>query len=469
MTVPAARHVGIGWRPELAADLLRRPPAGPEFIEVVAENCFVSPAAWREAAALRALWPVVPHGVKLSLGSAEGIDRAHASRLGRLARELRAPLISEHVAYVRSGGVEVGHLTPVPRSREAVRVIARNVARARRELPDVPLLLENIACTLQWPARPGDLADEGLFHHDVARATGCGLLLDLGNLLANARNAGVDPLAALDAFPLGDVAMIHVAGGRDIDGYWFDTHADPLGEPIYRMLAAVFTRVGPRPTLLERDAEFPPIAALLAELDRCRQVARAAEAREAPAPSPTDITPVDADELAARTRLAGPRTDEFAALASAQTRLAALLTDHGPAPAAGITAADLTRTRAVLQRKRVDEALPLLPRTARHGSAAALAERALAGRPRAASLPGIADAWTIAAAARDEPALADGASVDHLVLRARFVGPDAAGGFHPRSAPYVGHTTLSRGGTVWIFKGPGAGAGVHLREPRGHR
>jgi hypothetical protein len=250
------------------------------------------------------------------------------------------------------------------------------------------------------------------------------------------------------------------------------------------MLAAVFTRVGPRPTLLERDAEFPPIAALLAELDRCRQVARAAEAREAPAPSRPDITPVDADELAsartrlagprtdelaARTRLAEPRTDEFAALASAQTRLAALLTDHGPAPAAGITAADLTRTRAVLQRKRVDEALPLLPRTARHGAAAALAERALAGRPRAASLPGIADAWTIAAAARHEPALADGASVDHLVLRARFVGPDAAGGFRPRTAPYVGRTTLSRGGTVWIFKGPGAGAGVHLREPRGHR
>ena len=128
MTDLGARQVGIGWRPELAVDLLRR-PRDLDFVEVIAENCFVGAQARREAVALRAMWPVVPHGVKLSLGSAEGIDREHARRLGDLARDLRAPVISEHVAYVRSGGVEVGHLTPVPRTREAVRVIARNVAR----------------------------------------------------------------------------------------------------------------------------------------------------------------------------------------------------------------------------------------------------------------------------------------------------------------------------------------------------
>jgi len=449
-----AQHIGIGWRPELAADLLRR-PRELDFVEVVAENCFVGAHAWREAVALRELWPVVPHGVKLSLGSAEGIDREHARRLGRLARELRAPMVSEHVAFVRSGGVEVGHLTPVPRTREAVRVVAHNVAQARRHLPDVPLLLENIACTLRWPAGPGDIADEGLFYADVVEATGCELLLDLGNLLANARNAGVDPRAALGGFPLAAVAMIHVAGGREIDGFWFDTHADPVGDAVFELLAEVVARVGPRPVLLERDSCFPPTAELLAELGRCRALL----ARRSPTPPQVAAEPA---------RIAAGGSAEFAALTRAQTRLAALLAGDGAAEPAGLAADELARTRAVLQRKRVDAALPLLPRTARRGAPAALlAERALAGRPRASALPGIADAWAIAAAARDEPDLADAARLDQLVLSARFVGPDRAGGFRRRRAPFIGHTALTRGDKVWAFKGPGATARVHLRERRG--
>src|SRR5262245_4800756 len=135
---------GIGLRPEIAGDLLGS-PGSVDFVEVVAEACFASPAARREAVAVSRVWPVVPHGVKLSLGSAEGIDVDRARRLGALARELRAPAVTEHVAFVRGGGREIGHLTQVPFTREAVRVVAANVARARRALPDVPLLLENAA------------------------------------------------------------------------------------------------------------------------------------------------------------------------------------------------------------------------------------------------------------------------------------------------------------------------------------
>lgn len=451
------QQVGIGWRPELAADLLRQPHAI-DFVEVVAENCFVSTQAWREAVALRELWPVVPHGVKLSLGSAEGIEREHARRLGRLARELRAPVISEHVAFVRSGGVEVGHLTPVPRSREAVRVIARNVAQARRFLPDVPLLLENIACTLRWPAGPDDIVDEGLFYADVVEATGCGLLLDLGNLLANARNAGVEPRVALSSFPLEAVAMIHIAGGREIDGYWFDTHADPVGEAVFGLLSEVFARIGPRPTLLERDDAFPATSELFDELARSRAIA-AERPGGPPRATAGGSRRMDSD---------GPGS--FNVLAHAQTRLAALITGDGPAEVWGVADDELARTRVVLQRKRIDAALPLLPRTARGGRAAVMvAERALSGRPRAPTLPGIADAWAIAAAACDEPALADGARIDHLVLSARFVGPDRVGGFRRRWAPFVGQTVLTHGGKVWVLKGPGVTAGVHFREPRGQQ
>src|SRR5262245_30854742 len=140
----ACSGVGLGWRPELAADLLRAPECL-DFVELVAESCMVQQATRREARALAAIWPVVVHGVKLSLGSAEGIDVERARELGRLARELRACAVTEHVAFVRSGGREIGHLTALPYTRAAVDVVTRNVACARRQLPDVPLYLENVA------------------------------------------------------------------------------------------------------------------------------------------------------------------------------------------------------------------------------------------------------------------------------------------------------------------------------------
>ena len=111
MTHPTlAPGVGLGWRREIAADLLAS-PSRVDFLEVVAEACFASAPTRREAVAIARRWPVVPHGVKLSLGSATGIDRDRARRLGALARELGAPLICEHVAFVRAGGAEIGHLT----------------------------------------------------------------------------------------------------------------------------------------------------------------------------------------------------------------------------------------------------------------------------------------------------------------------------------------------------------------------
>src|SRR5687768_2470154 len=131
-------NVGIGFRAPLAAALLRA-PRRVDFIEVVAERC-ADPKVRHEVMAMRELWPIVPHGVKLSLGSADGIDVERARALGSLAREVRAPLVSEHVAFVRSRGTEIGHLTELPMTREAVRVVARNVEVLRRHLPDVPLL-----------------------------------------------------------------------------------------------------------------------------------------------------------------------------------------------------------------------------------------------------------------------------------------------------------------------------------------
>ena len=446
---PPDLGVGIGWRPELAADLLRAPRVV-DFVEVVAETCFAQAAARREARALAEIWPVVPHGVKLSLGSADGIDLDKARRLGALARELRAPAISEHVALTRGGGREIGHLTPLPFTRDAISVLARNVAAARRVLPDVPFLLENVAWTFRWPE---DAIPEADFYAEVVKATGCDLLLDVANLFANAKNAGVDPTAALLGYPLDRVAMVHVAGGELDDGFYLDTHAHPVPDAVFGLLGALLERTGALPVVLERDSRFPAFPEVREEVHRIRSVrgAKPAALRERATATPAS-SPAGSMEAASPHELAGR-----------QALLAAWLTTEAfsPQEAPGFDAAALRRTRSVLQHKRVDDALPLLPRTAAQGEAArATAFAALRGTPRTPSASGVADALRIARKAA--------AGRDLLELRSRFVACGCEGA-RPRRGPFLGRRSLPGGRSVWAVKGLGAEAAVRLFEFGGGR
>ncbi len=444
------RGVGLGWRSELAADLLRAPQVV-DFVEVVAESCHVQSKLRREAVALSRMWPLALHGVKLSLGSADGVRLDRARMLGALARELGAPVISEHVAFTRGREREIGHLTPLPRTRAAVAVVARNVATTRRLLPDVPLLLENVAATFGWP---DDEMDEATFYQEIVAATDCDMLLDLSNLWANATNEGLDPAAVLERFPLDRVAMVHLAGGEWDHGFYLDTHAAPLGEPVLELLRTLVRWRGPVPMLVERDAEFGPFAELQGELERVRAIAaepeRGAWSREAPrsataaAAGPDEVQAARQHELAcALTELAEPSAE--------------LLARHGEAA--------LGRTRAVLRRKRVDDSLPLVPRTAALGALArSVAIAAVEHMPRAPQGAAVADALRIAAAAAAEPALAAAGRVDQLILRARFVGPDRHGSVRPRRGPFVGRARLEGRRDCWVLKGPGMAATVRLYE-----
>jgi len=454
---PPDLGVGIGWRPDLATDLLRAPRVV-DFVEVVAETCFAQAAARREARALAEIWPVVPHGVKLSLGSAEGIDLDKARRLGGLARELRAPAISEHVALTRAGGREIGHLTPLPFTRDAISVLARNVAAARRVLPDVPFLLENVAWTFRWPE---DAIPEADFYAEVVKATGCDLLLDVANLFANARNSGVDPAVALQGYPLDRVAMVHVAGGELDDGFYLDTHAHPVPDAVFGLLGALVERAGALPVVLERDSRFPVFPEVREEIGRIRSVCAARPAAlRARSTAPRAPSPAGSPAAARRHELAGR-----------QALLAAWLTTEAFSPheAPGFDVAALRRTRSVLQHKRVDDALPLLPRTVAQGEAARCAAfAALEGAPRPAHGAGVADALRIAEAAFQDPQLAAAAGRDLLELRSRFVARGCEGA-RPRRGPFLGREALPGGRSVWAMKGFGPEAAVRLFEFGGER
>lgn len=257
---PAAKDLtglGIGWRPEIAGFVASLP--GLRFAEVIAESL---PAKGLPAplAALRERGvTIVPHGVKLSLGGAEPIDPARLAHLAQCAELTGAPLVSEHIAFVRAGGVEAGHLLGLPRSWEAVHAMVANVRRAQERLP-VPIALEPIAQLFDWPDNE---LTEVQFLTEILERTDALLLLDLANVYANAVNRDLDPLSTVAGLPLERWAYAHVAGGAPDDGRYHDTHTDPVPEAVLELVAAL----RPPALLLERDGNYPPSAVLRSELD----------------------------------------------------------------------------------------------------------------------------------------------------------------------------------------------------------
>ncbi len=252
--------LGIGWRPEI--DLTVEGLPGVEFVEVVAEN--VRPGRLPDSLlALRERGlPVVPHGVSLSLGGADRPDPVRLAHLASCAVALGSPLVSEHVAFVRAGGLDAGHLLPVPRTRAALDVLVENVQLAQAALP-VPLALENVAALLAWPHEE---LTEGRFLAELVDRTGVGLVLDVANLYANRVNLGLDPLATLDELPLDAIAYVHVAGGVLHDGLWHDSHLHPVPPAVLGLLAELCARTTLPGVMLERDGAYPSDAELAGEL-----------------------------------------------------------------------------------------------------------------------------------------------------------------------------------------------------------
>jgi hypothetical protein len=266
--------LGIGWRPELALLIARRPDL--TFVEVLAEDLDPHGPLPRPIEQLRDRGvTVVPHGVSLSLGSADPPDPDRLSALARLAERLDAPLVSEHLAFVRAGGIESGHLLPLPRTAEMRAIVVANIRAAQRALP-VPLAIENIASLFDWPEAE---MDEPAFLAEVIEQAGVLLLLDLANVHANTFNRGGDPIAYLEQLPLNRIAYIHVAGGVIRDKVYHDTHAHRVGEPVLSLVEKLLARVDVPGILLERDDHFPADGELHAELDAIKAAIAHGEAR----------------------------------------------------------------------------------------------------------------------------------------------------------------------------------------------
>jgi hypothetical protein len=262
MTTAWPTGVGLGWRPEIAGLFDGLPRV--RFTEVIAESLTPARRPPTPLAALRERGiTVIPHGIGLSLGGAGPLEPSRVRFLADCAALLDAPLVSEHIAFVRAGGVEAGHLLPVPRTWDMVDRLARRIQQVSASLP-APLALEPIAALFDWP---DDELDEADFVSEVLDRTDAWLLLDVANLYANARNRGDDPGALLHRLPLERIAYVHVAGGSEHDGFYHDTHTDATPDEVLDLVGALCAHRSTPGLLLERDGNYPPRADLYAELD----------------------------------------------------------------------------------------------------------------------------------------------------------------------------------------------------------
>lgn len=237
---------------------------GLAFCEIIAESVAHTPLETLSGLGV----PIIPHGIGLSLGGAEPVAAERIQMLATAAERVGAPLVSEHIAFVRAGGIEAGHLLPIPRSREGIDAVVANIRRTQAELP-VPLAVENIASTFTWP---DDEYTDAEFLGEIIERTGVHLLLDVANVFACALNRGTDPARELAVLPTERIAYCHVAGGEadhhdPTAAIYHDTHRAPV-PPAVLDLVSQLASTGHAPAfMLERDGDYPPARELLGELD----------------------------------------------------------------------------------------------------------------------------------------------------------------------------------------------------------
>jgi uncharacterized protein (UPF0276 family) len=261
LRAPDPARAGIGLRtPHFEALAARRPALG--FLEVHSENYFAEggPAlAWLER--FRADYAVSLHGVGLSLGSADPLDGEHLARLARLAGRIEPALVSEHLCWSSIGGTHLGELLPLPYSEEVLEHVCGRVAEVQERLRR-PILVENVSAYVRFAS---STIPEGEFVAEVARRTGCGVLLDLNNAWVNAANHGGDVRDFLASIDPATVGEIHLAGFEVTPDGLVDTHGAPVHPAVWALFEETIARMGPLPTLVEWDTDIPELDVLLAE------------------------------------------------------------------------------------------------------------------------------------------------------------------------------------------------------------
>ena len=260
---------GLGLRIDHFEHVLeQRPPV--DWFEVIAENFLVAGGKPRYYLhAIREHYPMVMHGVSLSIGSTDPLDMDYLRALKALANEVQPEWMSDHLCWTAVNGVNTHDLIPLPYTEEAVAHVVERIERVQDFLGR-QILMENVSSYVSFK---DSCMTEWDFLNEVSRRADCLILFDINNIYVSARNHGFDPMTYIDAIDPARVRQFHLAGGTDYGDYIIDTHDREVPETVWALYAAALKRYGPISSMIERDANIPEFPELLAELDVARRIA----------------------------------------------------------------------------------------------------------------------------------------------------------------------------------------------------
>jgi len=259
---------GLGLRTEYYDAVLKERPAV-DWFEILSENYMVDggrPLHYVDR--IREHYPMVMHGVSLSIGGTDPLDEDYLRRLKALAARVEPEWISDHLCWTGTRGYNLHDLMPLPYNEEAVRHVADRVRRVQDYLGR-QILLENVSSYVTYTH---SAMSEWEFFSAVVEAADCLMLFDVNNVYVRAVNHGFDPLDYLDGVPPERVRQFHLAGHSDYGDLIIDTHDHPVADPVWRLYIQALERFGPVSVMIERDANFPPFTELMAELAQARRL-----------------------------------------------------------------------------------------------------------------------------------------------------------------------------------------------------
>jgi uncharacterized protein len=265
---------GLGLRPQHYADLLERPDDAPDprvdWFEIISEN-YMS-AGGRPLINLdrmRERYPMVMHGVSLSIGSVDPLDQDYLDSLKALAERVDPAWISDHLCWTGVDGVNLHDLLPLPYTEEALAYVVDRIGQVQDHLGR-RIALENAATYVTFT---NSEMSEWHFLAEMAKRADCDLLLDVNNIFVSGFNHGFDPIDFIEGLPAERIVQIHLAGHEHNETHIVDTHDAPVIEAVWSLYGEAISRLGPITTMIERDADIPPLANMETELDRARAIA----------------------------------------------------------------------------------------------------------------------------------------------------------------------------------------------------
>jgi hypothetical protein len=268
---------GLGLRTDHYADFLRHRPVGVDWLEIISENYMVPGGApLHHLDRIRADHPMVMHGVSLNIGGTDPLDLDYLRQLRTLIQRVEPVWVSDHFCWTGVNGTNLHDLLPLPMTEAALRHVVDRIGRVQ-DLLGRQLVLETASTYVRFA---GDDMAEHSFVAEVARRADCKLLLDVNNVYVSSINHGWDAHEYINALPADKVVQLHLAGHSVVDGFLIDTHDAPVCDAVWALYEHTLRRMGPKPTMIERDDHIPVLDELLAELQKARQLAAQVQAAQ---------------------------------------------------------------------------------------------------------------------------------------------------------------------------------------------